>query len=95
MQLMEPFVVQYDVANVGDVRHCKVEITRRLDNTVVILHGYGHTRKQYPIPANVVVYYPTEESESWTHNKEYRRVLDADLVQEIDNQIPVMYLALA
>lgn len=80
---------------VGAMGHCKVEIKRRLDATVVFMHGYCYGDKKYHVPSTVSVFYPNGESEVWNNSDEYRKVLDADLVQEIDTQIPLMYLVLA
>lgn len=94
MQLMEPFIVKHDVADNGGVRHCMTQIERRLDKTKVTVHGFNYGDRKYHVPSAVMVYYPNGNAETW-HDEGYKRLLDADLVQEIDTQTALMYLMLA
>lgn len=91
---MEPFTIEHEVANIGETRYCKVKIKRRLDATVVLMHGYCHGDKKYHVPSAVSVFYPNGEAETW-QDEGYKRSLDAELVQEIDTQTALMYLMLA
>ena len=93
-KLMEMFTVEHIVTENLGAKHCSVKATRKLDKTVVIVHGCNFGDKKYKVPSNVAVYYPNGESQMWP-DEGYRRMLDADLIVEIDNQIPLMYLILA
>ena len=93
-KLMEMCTVKHAVAENFGAKHCTVGITRKLDKTTVLLHGDNFGDKKYKVPSSVAVYYPNGESQMWP-DEGYRRMLDADLIVEIDNQIPLMYLILA
>jgi len=92
---MEPFIIKHDVEDNEGVRHCLTQIERRLDKTLVMVHGFNYGDRKYHVPFAVSVYYPNGDANSWTDDEGYKRSLDADLVQEIDTQTALMYLMLS
>lgn len=93
---MDMFVTEHDVElTATGVRRCSIRIERKLDKTVVILWGFYYGDNKYHVPFAVTVYYPNDERETWTQSETYRKVLDADLIQEIDRQIALVYLMLS
>lgn len=93
--MSEVFKVVHDLENSGDIRHSIVNITRIEDRTIYIIDAFRYGDRTMHVPSAVRMYTRTGDSAHWTHSEEYRNELPQDVVEEIDRQIPLMYLMLS